>query len=94
MVIVPARWLVPALAATVKATVPFPVALLPEVIVIQLTLLAAVQLQPLEEGVTLTVPGPPVEANDWPAGGDCGTVYTTFGMCNVPPAVLLTVVMR
>ncbi len=67
MVIVPVSWLVVVLAATVKATVPFPVPLLPEVIVIQLALLVAVQLQPLEV-VTPTLPVPPVEPNDWPVG--------------------------
>ena len=59
MVIVPVRWLVPVLAATVKAIV----LLLAEVIVIQLTLFVAVQLQPLEV-VTITLPVPPLEAND------------------------------
>ena len=59
MVIVPVRWLVPVLAATVKAIV----LLLAEVIFIQLALLAAVQLQPVEV-VTPTLPDPPVEAND------------------------------
>jgi hypothetical protein len=63
MVIVPVRWLVPVLAATVKATVPLPVPLLPEVIFIQLTLLVATQGQPLE-AITLTLPGPPVETNN------------------------------
>ena len=58
MVIVPVRWLVSLLVTAVKATVPFPVALPAEVIVIQLALIVAVQLQPFCV-VTPTRPDPP-----------------------------------
>ena len=63
MVMVPVRWLVSVLADTEYFTVPFPLPLLPEVIVIQLTLLVAVQLHPLDV-ITLTLPLPPLEAKD------------------------------
>jgi hypothetical protein len=46
-------------------TVPLP--LLPEVILIQLALLAAIQLQPAD-AVTATLPVPPLPANDCVVG--------------------------
>ena len=49
----------PVLACTEKVTLPFPVPLPPDVIVIQGTLLTAVQLQPVAE-VILKLPVPPV----------------------------------
>ena len=64
MVMVPVRWLVSVLADTEYFTVPFPLPLLPDVIVIQLVLLlVAVQLHPLDV-VTLTLPLPPLEVKD------------------------------
>ena len=88
MVIVPVRWLVPVLAATAKTTVPFPAPLLPEVMVIQLALLAAVQLELL---VTLTIPVPPVQSNDWLVG-DIEYVPTACVTVNVcPPMVIVPV---
>ena len=56
------------LAATLYVTVPVPVPLLPEVIVIHESLLAAVQEQVLDEGVTVTVPVLPTS----PKGVCCG----------------------
>jgi hypothetical protein len=41
-----------------------PLPLLPEVMLIQVALLVAVQLQPVKV-VTLTVPLPPLDVNDW-----------------------------
>ena len=52
------------LAATEYWTVPLPELLLPEVMVIQLELLEAVQPHPLDVE-TFTLPGPPVALNDW-----------------------------
>jgi hypothetical protein len=46
----------PLLAATLYATVPVPVPLLPDVIVTHETLPVAVQVQELEDGVTVIVP--------------------------------------
>src|SRR5436190_18511178 len=61
MVSVPVRELVPVLAATVKATLPLPVRLLPPVKVIQLALLATVHAHPLVV-VTVVLPVPPAAA--------------------------------
>jgi hypothetical protein len=58
---VPVRVLDDALAATAYATVPLPVPLLPDVIVIHETLLVAVQLQPVVV-MTLALPLPPPPA--------------------------------
>jgi hypothetical protein len=66
MVIVPVRVL-PALVATEKLVEPLPVPLAPDVIVIQLSLLAAVQGQ-VEFTVTDTDPVPPVEVKLWLVG--------------------------
>src|SRR5436190_768054 len=64
MVSVPVRALVPVFAATEILTVPFPLPLAPAVIVIHAALLVAVQVQLLDEGVTVTLapaaPAPPV----------------------------------
>jgi hypothetical protein len=49
---------VPPFAETEKTTIPSPVPLLPELIVIQLSLLTAIQLHPLGT-LTLTFPVPP-----------------------------------
>ena len=58
---VPVRGVVTVFAATLKPTVPFPVPLLPLVIVIQLALLVAVQVQLLDV-VTAVVDEPPAAA--------------------------------
>jgi hypothetical protein len=57
-VMVPFRALPVVFAATLKVTGPLPVPLLPDVIVIQEALLAAVQEQLLEEAVTVVLPVP------------------------------------
>jgi hypothetical protein len=62
MVRVPLRELVVVLAATENAAVPLPVPLL--VVVIQETLLDAVQAQVVPLAVTATLPGPPAEPYD------------------------------
>ena len=67
MVNVPVRELEPVLAATEKVTVPLPVPLAPDVIVIQVALLVAVQGQPLL-AATLELPLPPPEGNEALAG--------------------------
>jgi hypothetical protein len=53
--------------ATEYVTVPLPLPLAPEVIVIQLALLAAVQVQPVG-AVTFTLPNPPMARKDCLAG--------------------------
>ena len=53
----------PVLAVTVYITVPLPLPLLPEVIVIQLTISEALQPQPIGD-VTLILPVPPSARND------------------------------
>jgi hypothetical protein len=60
-VIVPVREAVVVFAATVKPAVPFPEPLAPELIVIQLAPLVAVQAHPVP-AVTLRLPGPPAAA--------------------------------
>jgi hypothetical protein len=67
MVSVPVRELVLVFAATEKLTVPLPEPLLPEVMVIQLSLLVAVQAQLLGE-VTFTLPLPPLLGKGWLVG--------------------------
>jgi hypothetical protein len=67
IVIVPVRLLAFVLAATVNETVPLPLPLVPEVIVMKAVLLAAVHAQPVSV-VTATLPPPPPEENDWLAG--------------------------
>ena len=57
----PLREVVDVLAATVYVTVPFPLPVLPPVRTIQLSLLVAVQPQPLA-AVTLTLAAPPAAA--------------------------------
>ncbi len=101
IVIVPVRWPWSLKAATVKLTVPLPVALLAEVIVIQLALLVAVQLHALEEAVTLTLPVPPcqptysligeIEYLHDDDGGDCVTVNVCPAMAIVPVRWLVVV---
>jgi hypothetical protein len=66
MVQVPVR-LDPVHEATEYPTVPLPDPLDPEVMVIQLALLEAVQVQP-EVAVTLTVPVPPLAPKVWLVG--------------------------
>jgi len=63
MVNVPVRLVVPLLADTVYPTVPLPLPLLLESMVIQMTLLTAVQAHPLGV-VTVTLPLPPPVAKD------------------------------
>lgn len=57
----------PVVEATVKLTVPFPLPLEPDVMVIHGCALAAVQAQPAP-AVTLTEPLPPEGATDWESG--------------------------
>ena len=64
MVNVPLRALLPVLAATEYATVPLLLPAAPEVTVIQLALLTAVQAQPAVDE-TVIVPLNPVAATDW-----------------------------
>jgi hypothetical protein len=65
---VPARVLVAVLAAALKATLPLPVPLAPEVTVNQdVLLLAAVQAHVLP-AVTVTEPVPPAAPSDWLVG--------------------------
>ena len=64
MVKVPVLELPLGFAATAYATVPLPLPLLPEVIVIQATLLLAVQAQP-DAVVTFSVPVVALAATDW-----------------------------
>jgi hypothetical protein len=63
MVSVPAR-VAPEFAAMLKLTVPLPVPVLPAMIVIQESRLAAVHAQPDPE-LTATVPDPPPAATVW-----------------------------
>jgi hypothetical protein len=67
MVKVPERLDVPVFAATVNPTVPGPFPLDPLVIAIQLRLVDAVQAQPAP-ALTLLVPVPPADENDWLVG--------------------------
>jgi len=67
IVIVPVRELVELLVSTVYVTVPLPPPLPPEVIVIQPALLAAGQLQPVDDD-TAALPVPPALAKDWLRG--------------------------
>ena len=68
MVMLPVLWPAPnVFADTVKPAVPLPVPE-PEVIVAQLKGLDAVQAQLLPEAVTVTLPVPPEEVNDWLVG--------------------------
>ena len=82
----------PVLAAAVKLTVPFPVPVLPEVIVIHGELLVAVQVHPGEEVVTVTLPVPPAALTFKLVGvtvkvqPDC---WLTVKVC--PPAVIVPV---
>jgi len=64
MVMLPLREL-EVLAWTEKVTVPFPLPLLPDVMLIKPALLPAVQLQPVD-AVTLTLPVPLVPVKDCP----------------------------
>ena len=63
MVMLPLRALEDGFAATEKSTVPFPEPELPEVMVIQFTLLEAVQLQALD-AATPTLPFPALLVKD------------------------------
>ena len=67
IVTVPARLPALLLAATEYSTVPLPLPLLPEVIVIQDALLVAAHVQPLA-AVTATLPLAAAAARDWLAG--------------------------
>lgn len=65
---VPVLMVVPVLAVTEYPTIPLPVPLLPEVIVIHEALLVAVHEQLLDEGVTVTLPVPADEVKDREVG--------------------------
>ena len=58
----------PVFAATLNPTVPFPDPLLPEVIVSQPALLAAVQAHPAVVDTAIEVPAPPAALNDCATG--------------------------
>ena len=68
MVMVPARVLVAVLAAALKATVPLPVPLAPDVTVSQDVLLLTPVHAHDAPAVTVTLPVPPAAATDWLAG--------------------------
>ena len=104
MVTVPVRK-APVLAATVYATLPFPVPVAPDVTVIHDALLLAVQIQPAAV-VTPTVPDAPVAAMLWSVGAieyvqegvataACVTVNTRVAIVSVPvreaPVLVATV---
>jgi hypothetical protein len=67
IVIVPVRVLAVLFAATVNETVPVPLPFAPEVITMNAALLAAVHAQPASV-VTVRLPAPPPDGNDWLAG--------------------------
>ena len=97
MVSVPVRELVPVLAATVKATLPLPVRLLPPVKVIQLALLATVHAHALVV-VTVVLPVPPAATTLCDVGDRlklqlpaCDTVKVCPAMVSVPVRELVPV---
>src|SRR5439155_1028563 len=97
MVSVPVRELVPVLAATVKATLPLPVRLLPPVKVIQLALLATVHAHPLVV-VTVVLPVPPAATTLCDVGDRlklqlpaCDTVKVCPAIVSVPVRELVPV---
>jgi hypothetical protein len=67
MVNVPVRWFAFVLVAIVKSVVPFPVPLAPPRMLIQETLLLALQLHP-EDVVIAEEPEPPTEPTVWVSG--------------------------
>ena len=79
MVSVPVRDVVPELAATLYATVPFAVPLAPDVIVIQLALLVAVHVQP----VPAVTPTEPVAAAELVRFDDVGEMVGAHGAVNM-----------
>jgi hypothetical protein len=79
------------LAATVSFTVPFPLPLAPDAMVIQLTLLVAVQPQP-PPAVTATLTSPPDAGTDWLDGAIANeqpAPWVTVIVC--PPALIVPV---
>src|SRR5260370_566473 len=92
----------PEFGATEKLTVPLPAPLAPAVIVIQLTLLTAIQLHPAPD-VTVTDPGPPPAPTFIPRelianvqGGGGGVVFRIVstaveGAASAAPVALLKV---
>lgn len=98
IVSVPVRELVDVLTSMLKLTVPLPDPLAPPVTVIQLTLLAAVQLQP-DPAVTVVLPVPPLDAAlcdvderlKLHAAAACDTVYVCPAIVSVPVRGLVDV---
>jgi hypothetical protein len=78
-----------ALAATVKATLPLPDPLAPEVMVIQLSLLAAVQAQPVPAVTATAVPAPPLLPIDWLVGLIDAAHPPPCVTVNVCPAIVM-----
>ena len=82
----------PVLAAAVKLTVPLPVPVLPEVIVIHGELLVAVQVHPAEEVVTVMLPVPPAALTFKLIGVTVKSHPDCWLMVKVcPPAVIVPV---
>ena len=92
--IVPTRWLVTLLAATLNVTVPLPDPLAPPVTTIQLALLAADQVHPAVV-VTVIEPVPPAAGTDCDTGeieyahGACAAACVTVKVC--PATVIVPV---
>ena len=89
---VPERCAVLVLGATVKLTEPLSDPLAPEVTVIQVALLTAVQLHPVEV-VTVVDPVPPAAGTDWVDGEieneHAVPLWVTVNVC--PPIVAVPV---
>jgi hypothetical protein len=77
----------PLLDATVKFTVPSPLPLEPDVMVIQACVLVAVHAQPAP-AVTVTEPFPPEEATDWESGEMANVHPSPWVMVTVCPATV------
>jgi hypothetical protein len=80
-----------ALDATLKLTVPLPLPLAPDAIVIHVALLVAVHAQPPAVETATGVPAPPAIGKDWLLGlmeveqfADCVTVNVCPAMVSVP----------
>ena len=97
IVSVPERLAVPVFAATVKSTVPGPEPVAPLVMAIQVRFVDAVHAQPAP-AVTLVLPAPPVEENDWlvgeieyEQGADCVTLKVVPAIVSVPDRFVVAV---
>ena len=83
----PVRLLAEVFAVTLKDTEPAPVPVAPLVTVIQLLLLTAVQAHQ-SAAVTVAVPAPPAEANDWFVGEIDGAHGPSWVTLNTVPAIV------